>query len=159
MLDSVLWKIDYFERNAYLVNMQETGTIISTDGKTAVIQINRGDKCGSCTVCRPLDGSTMRLEAINAIGASVGDVVNVSIEPKHVVKSSMIIFVLPLFMMFVGYYVAVRFFPPSREGVGIIGAFTALILSFVFIKMTDKRRNRDDINPAVIVDHAQKLSC
>lgn len=98
----------------------------------------------------------MQLEALNPIGASVGDRVNVNIEPRQVVKSSMIIFIFPLFFMLIGYYIGVRFVPPFTEGVGIIGAFTALILAFLLIKLTDNRRNPDEMNPAIIIDYAHK---
>lgn len=132
--------------------MQETGTVISIDGNTAVIQINRGEKCEGCNVCNAFGENKMRLEAINNVGASVGDCVNVNIEPKHVIKSSMIIFVFPLVMLLIGYFVAIQFVPPHSEGTGVLGALIALALSFVIIKATDKRRNPDEMNPAIIVD-------
>jgi len=69
----------------------------------------------------------------------------------------MIIFIFPLVMMLVGYFLAVRFISPHSEGVGIIGSFAAFVFSFVLIKLTDKRRNPDDVNPAVIVDFVQKF--
>ncbi len=137
--------------------MQETGTIISTHGNKAVIQLNRGEKCDGCNVCSAFGENKMQLEALNSIGAAVGDWVQVVVQPQQVIKSSMLIFILPLFMMLAGYFVAVRFIPPHSEGVGIVGAFTALALAFVVIKLTDKRRHPDDINPAIIVDFAQTL--
>lgn len=138
--------------------MQETGTIISIDGHKAVIQLNRGEKCEGCNVCSAFGENKMKLEAINNIGAAVGDWVNVTVEPQQVVKSSMLIFIFPLFMMLFGYFVAVSFIPPFTEGVGIIGAFTALALAFFLIKITDKRRNPDDVNSAIITGFAQTFS-
>ncbi len=138
--------------------MQETGTIISIDGSKAVIQLDRGDSCDGCNVCHAFGESKMQLEATNNIGAQVGDCVTVVVEPKQVVKSSMLIFMFPLLMMLLGYAVAVRFIPPFTEGVGIIGAFAALALAFCFIKISDKRRHPDDMNAAMIVDFAQTLN-
>ena len=135
--------------------MQETGTIISTDGNKAVIQLDRGDKCDGCNVCHAFGENKMQLEASNNINAKVGDWVHVVVEPKQVVKSSLLIFMFPLLMMLIGYFVAVRFIPPFTEGIGIVGAFGGLALAFVFIKITDKRRNPDDMNVAIIVDFAQ----
>ena len=63
-----------------------------------------------------------------------------------------------LLMMLAGYFIAVRFVPPFSQGVGIIGAFAALALAFVFIKVTDKRRHAEDMNPAVIVSFAQTFA-
>jgi sigma-E factor negative regulatory protein RseC len=138
--------------------MHETGTIISTDGTKAVIQLDRGDKCEGCNVCHAFGENKMQLEATNTIGAKVGDWVNVVVEPKQVVKSSLLIFIFPLIMMLIGYAVAVKFIPPFSEGIGIIGAFTALALAFVFIKITDRRRNPDDMTSAIIVDLAQTFN-
>ena len=95
--------------------MQETGIVISTDGKNAVVQLSRGDRCDGCNVCHAFGENKMRVEALNSIGASVGDSVSVNIEPKQVIKSSMIIFILPLVSMLVGYFVAVSFIPPFSE--------------------------------------------
>jgi sigma-E factor negative regulatory protein RseC len=138
--------------------MNETGIIISTDGEKAVIQLNRGEKCNGCTACQTFGENKMRLEVPNSIGAAAGDVVDINVEPKQVIKSSMIIFIFPLVMMLVGYFGAVRFIAPHSEGVGIIGAFAAIVFSFVLIKITDKRRNPDDVNPAVLVGLHKNIS-
>lgn len=135
--------------------MQETGTVISTVGDKAVIQLDRGAKCAGCTVCYTFGESKMRLEAHNAIGASVGDWVNVTIEPTQVIRSSLILFIFPLFMMLLGYFFAFRFIPPFSEGIGIVGAISGLFLAFFAIKAFDKRRHPKEKNSAIITDFAQ----
>ncbi|MBN1480084.1 hypothetical protein EH223_19225 [candidate division KSB1 bacterium] len=135
--------------------MQETGTVISTVGDKAVIQLDRGAKCAGCNVCHTFGESKMRLEACNTIGASVGDWVNVSVEPAQVIRSSLILFIFPLFMMLFGYFFAVRFIPPFGEGIGILGAIAGLFLAFFAIKAFDKRQQQKEKNSAIITDFAQ----
>ena len=136
--------------------MRETGAIVAISGKTATIQLNRGEKCDGCNACSAFGENRMKLDALNNIGAAVGDLVEIDVEPKQVIKSSMIVFIFPLLMMLVGYFGSVKFFPPHSEGVGVLGSFVALALSFLAIKLTDKRRNSEDLNPAIIVDIAHK---
>ena len=138
--------------------MRETGEILSIAGKTATIQLNRGEKCDGCQACNAFGENKMQLDAQNDIGAKVGDVVEVDVEPKEVIASSMIVFIFPLVMMLGGYFAAVKFLPPHSEGVGVLGSLGALVLAFVFIKMLDKRRNPNDLNPAVIINIAPKIS-
>ncbi|MBN1464241.1 SoxR reducing system RseC family protein [candidate division KSB1 bacterium] len=134
--------------------MLETGTIISIDGQQAIVQLLRGDQCEGCHACHAFGENKMRLEALNSLGASVGDQVQVRIEPKLVLKGSMILFILPLIALLIGYYLAVRFVPPFSEGVGIVGAFSAFAIAFLIIKKTARRT--PEVNPAIIVDYAQQ---
>ncbi len=139
--------------------MRETGAIISISGKTATIQLSRGAQCDGCNLCSAFGENNMKLEALNKIGARVGDLVEVDVEPQQVVKSSMIMFIFPLIMMIAGYFVGVKFIPPHGQGAGIIGSLGALALAFLLIRLTEGRRNADKLNPAVIVDIAQKNFC
>ncbi len=139
--------------------MRETGAIISISGKIATIQLSRGSQCEGCNLCSAFGENNMKLEAVNKIGAQVGDLVEVDVEPQQVVKSSMIMFIFPLIMMIGGYFFGVTFIPPHSEGAGIIGSLAALVLAFLLIRLTEGRRNADNLTPAVIVDIAQKKFC
>ena len=139
--------------------MRETGEIISIAGDTATIQLNRGEKCDGCTACTAFGENKMKLEALNKIGAHVGDTVEVDVEPKQVIKSSMIVFIFPLLMMIGGYAAGINLIPPYSEGVGVLGSLTALVAAFLIIKRVDKHRNPDEMNPAIIVDIAPKTFC
>jgi len=131
--------------------MREQGIIISTDGERATIEINRGSKCDGCRACHTFGESKMRLEARNALHAHVGDAVEVEVQPGNVIKNSLLIFILPLFLMGVGYFVGVKSSPDAGEGAGILGAFAALFLSLLFLRMLEKRRDPQPDDDAVVV--------
>ncbi|MDZ7345627.1 MAG: SoxR reducing system RseC family protein, partial [candidate division KSB1 bacterium] len=79
--------------------MKEIGIIVQVDDGRAVVQINRSENCGSCTACQAFGENVMRVEAANPIGGRVGDRVQVVIEPRRVVKSAALVFLLPLVFM------------------------------------------------------------
>ena len=123
--------------------MKEIGTIISISGGTATIQINRGEKCEGCHVCDAFGQNKMQLEAYNKANAKVGDLVEISIEPKQIIKGSLLVFIFPLVMMILGYIIGDTVSRSPGETGGIIGSFTALCLSFVCIKILDSKKNKD----------------
>ncbi len=131
--------------------MREQGIIISTKGEQATIEINRGAKCGGCRACHTFGESKMRLEARNALNARVGDAVEVEVQPGNVIKNSLLIFILPLLMMGVGYFVGLNFAAGTDESAGILGAFAALFLSLLFLRILEKRRAPRPDDDAVVV--------
>ena len=136
--------------------MQEIGTIISLQANKALIQVNRGDKCEGCNVCHAFGENKMQLEASNHINAQVGDVVQVDINPGDVLRGSILVFLFPLAMMIVGYFVGMRFSVTGTEGAGILGALVALALSFVVVKFVDRSKQDKSEDTAIITEIVQK---
>ncbi len=136
--------------------MQEIGTIVSLRGNKALIQVNRGDKCEGCNVCHAFGENKMQLEASNRIDAQVGDVVQVDINPGDVLRGSVLVFLFPLAMMIVGYFVGMRFSVNGTEGAGILGALVALALSFLVVKFFDRSEQDKSEDTAIITDIVQK---
>lgn len=128
--------------------MRERGTVVSLENDTAVVQINRGEKCDGCTVCKSFGESKMRLQALNPIHAQVGDDVDVEIESHHIIRNSLLIFILPLVLMMVGYFVGISLSPTQSEGAGIFGAFIALAMALLglrFIELLNKKSTDDAV--------------
>lgn len=132
--------------------MQETGTIISLNRDKALVLINRRQNCHGCTACQPLGENYMQLEALNRLDARVGDTVEVMIEPRQIIKNSLIVFILPLLMMVAGYFAGVHLFSSRNEGTGILGSLSALVVSFFLIRLIDRRSRQTAENDAAIVE-------
>jgi len=132
--------------------LQEIGTIISLNLNMALVQIDRRQHCNGCTACHPLGENKMQLEAVNRLDARLGDTVEVLIEPRQVIKNSLIVFILPLMMMAAGYFAGVFFSSSHAEGGGILGSFGALAVSFLLIRWFDRRSHSSQENDAAIVE-------
>lgn len=137
--------------------MKETGIIISITGQKATVQINRGQKCEGCNLCQAFGNNKMLVKAYNKTEAGIGDVVEVSIEPKYVLASSLLIFIFPIFMMLLGYFVGIRFSHSASESGGIIGSIIGFLLSFVLIKFLEKFIKPNTRETAFITNLVQKF--
>ena len=122
--------------------MRETGVVITQQGDLVQVQMTKREKCGECNVCHAFGPGHMVIEADNGIGANIGDVVDVEIEPHKVLTYSFLLFVFPILMMIAGYYVG-RFisdqFAASGDLFAILCSFFGLLLSLVFLRMYDRR--------------------
>lgn len=122
--------------------MRETGVILSIEKNNATILLVKGDKCKDCNLCVTTGPNQMQLEAINKINATIGDRVEVEVPPGRVLGSSFLIFILPVILMIIGYFVGNSFFGPSTgagEGAGIIGSILGFLLSMVLLKLIDSQ--------------------
>ena len=109
--------------------MKESGTILrKVDPHIAEIEIRAGSACARCGVCHFNKAGTLSMEAKNDIEASVGDIVEVEIPEAHVILSSLLIFIFPIFAFFVGYIIK-----------GFILGAIFLIIYLIFLFLYDKK--------------------
>ena len=97
----------------------------------------------------------MQITADNSLGAKVGDAVEVWVEPRQVLKGSIVIFLIPLFMMILGYVIGQKISSGHGEGAGILGSVIGLVIAFLLIKWYYALK-KPVSNPAKIVAYAQK---
>jgi sigma-E factor negative regulatory protein RseC len=88
--------------------MKETGRVVETLGRDALVEFERTSACESCGACRRFGAQTMRLTLQNAIGARPGDRVVVEMDAKSVVSASLWAYAFPLAMLFLGALVGER---------------------------------------------------
>jgi sigma-E factor negative regulatory protein RseC len=96
------------------------------------------------------------VEAINEIGARVQDLVEVEIPSGEVVKSSMVVYLLPVLMLIVGYLIGAagaRWMVSETlsEVYGIMFAIVFLMFSFFVVRWYDKNIERKSALRAKIV--------
>ncbi|MBD3384308.1 hypothetical protein GF407_05200 [candidate division KSB1 bacterium] len=132
--------------------MIESGTIISIENELATVKIHRGEKCESCHLCDSFGSNEMNLVALNQAGAGIGDIVDIKVEPEKVIKHSLLIFILPIIAMIFGYWIGITLVPEaSGEGSGILGAFIALLLVFIIIRLYNHHYSRNEKCAAKII--------
>ncbi len=102
----------------------------------AQVEIKCADLCATCGLCAKLSSfskENKNVSAINNIGARVGDVVEINIPDSQILKSSLILFLLPVGAFFAGYFVGAM----VSKGWGLIMALLFLAFSFILIKLYD----------------------
>ena len=133
--------------------MIECGVVVSTKDGFATIRMQKGDACKDCNICESYGEGFRSIEAVNDVGAEIGDQVEVEIKSSNLLKYSFLVFIFPVLMMIGGYFAGISLIKNggSNEDYGILGAFTGLLLSFVLIKVIDKALGGNKKNYAQII--------
>lgn len=137
--------------------MRECGQVVSIEGRRVQVKVVRGDKCGECRACHAFGEGTGLIEADNAIGAGVGDLVEVEVNPKAVVRHSFLIFIFPLLLFLAGYALGRALPWPQSvgpEGRGVVAAFLLLGFGFLLVRGYDRHFARSGAQSAVVVAFA-----
>jgi positive regulator of sigma E activity len=87
----------------------ETGTVLKTDGDTAVVLLTGGGSCKGCGAAKmglcSMGKKSMMLNAANAAGAHTGDTVVVGIDEAVRWKGYALAYLLPLFSLVTGSFI------------------------------------------------------
>ena len=121
-------------------------TRIGEDG-WAMVVTERGDACSNCEsaqFCHSLaDCSKLETRVLNRAGARVGDTVSISLSSGSVLKSALILYILPTVSLLFGSVVGVELH--KQLGIGETGAaiglgFAGLLLGFAIAKLISRRQ-------------------
>ncbi len=136
--------------------MQEKGIITSIGpNDKAMVKLVRDKKCQGCHACDLFGDGSASISAVNGIDAKPGDVVEVNIGSDKVLFSSFIVFLLPILLIIVGYFLGHHFFAPqgySGEEYGIGGAGIAFLFSLWISKQIDKTVSKKHPSAAHIIN-------
>lgn len=116
--------------------MTERGTVVSLSGDTAMVKIKRssacGDNCGSCSGC----DNFKIVAAENVINAAVGDSVEISMPSEKVLSAAVIVYVIPIIMLIIGYFIAYAILHTESAGIlcGLFGMAVAYIITAAMIR-------------------------
>ena len=129
----------------------ETGKVVVIRGDKAVVQMVEGDLCSQCASaasCCAKGINTRQITIQNSIHAKEGDRVQISCHPKTRILSGFIIFILPVFMGFLGYFVGHSYF--GSEGGGILGTFLGFVFAFIIIWAVNKILEKKNYTPTML---------
>lgn len=119
--------------------MLRTGIVKKRKGSAAEVEIVRssacGDNCASCGLC---PGRKAVLEAENAADAAEGDTVVIDMADKKVLCAAFLVYIVPVAALIIGYIAGEALF--GGEAAGITAGFLLMILTFILIILTDKKR-------------------
>ncbi|MBE6617287.1 MAG: hypothetical protein E7627_05035 [Ruminococcaceae bacterium] len=144
--------------------MLERAVVVETDGKIAIIEVKRssmcegchklngdGDCAGHCEISGLIagNGKTVRTKAVNQIGAVVGDKVRIETDSKRVIGYAALVFMLPIIICALFYYVGNIIF--STMTGAVLSAVAGFFLTFLGIAIYD-RSKRKKLPEIVITD-------
>ena len=114
-----------------LVRVRQT----NDDGTAAVIHIRESACSGDCHKCSGCGAAkeTVIFTADNPIGAAPGDLVKVESSTAPVLKAAVVLYVLPLVLFFLGYYLGTL--PGSF---GALGGGIGFVLGVVIVIAYDR---------------------
>jgi len=130
----------------------EEGIVIQVSPPTARIKTTRSGACESCASrgsCSTIGGGKeMEVEALNPVGAKVGDCVVINFESSALLKISFLLYVFPILCMIAGAVLGQQLAPLLNlkgSTASIIFAILFFMLAFGFIKFRSTRMAQKDI--------------
>lgn len=125
--------------------MDRTGEVVGLRGSKAQIEIRRMSECGDkCTTCAGgCDTPSMIVEVDNRLNAQRGDFVVLEAPEHVVVKSTFILYTIPLIDFVIGVWVGMKLLAPrlpiDPELTGILTGFVFIAISYVGISWIKKK--------------------
>ena len=132
------------EERAVILSLEKSSNNSSNDFQSesvATIEIERKTACGLCGQTRGCGNSiwgklfghqTTAFKAQNSINAKVGQSVVVGINETAVLKGALLLYIVPLFTLFVGALLASHFW--QSDGITLLGAAAGLVSGLLWVK-------------------------
>lgn len=135
---------------------QEKGVVTSiTEDGWAQVETDRNDACSHCTSCRVSFGcnSEMTINAINRVGAEVGDLVSIHLSSGAIMKSAAILYLIPVAGLisgaFLGDELATRV-TMSKTSIIALLSIAGLIFGYMVTTLISRRMaTRRTLNPII----------
>ncbi|MBI1195254.1 MAG: hypothetical protein GC138_05365 [Gammaproteobacteria bacterium] len=145
--------------------LTETGRVTGIDDGYAWVEVERQTACGSCSankscgsgiLSKVFSTRPLRLKLENRLSVSVGDQVLVAIEDGLLIRSSMIVYAVPLAFMIIGAMIGeslqTSLSTADGEGFSILGGIAGLVLAILGLKRYSVRMAGDPRYQARMVE-------
>jgi len=132
--------------------MKQQATVEAVNGNIAKIKVKRESACSGCK-SENFCGSCMKVvtaDAVNNIGANVGDVVDIESESKIILKYAVCTFVLPIICALLVYTVTAYIF--SSEVISNMSMIAGFIIPLIILALVVKKKKICDITITGIVE-------
>ena len=144
--------------------IEETAVVARIDGAYAWVETQRQSTCGQCSAQKGCGTSIMagwfakrmgHIQVLNQIQAQVGDEVIIAVKEDALVKSSLIMYILPLISMIVfvltGQWLLSHWYPAAAEAILILFAVAGLGVAWGLIQLFHHRvKFNIDYQPVIV---------
>ena len=140
--------------------IEEEAIVIKASKENVTLAVVRSKPCGLCGQVRGCGNSIWgkifshrsgHIETRNNLNAKLGDVVVLGIDETLMLKSSLMLYGVPLFTMFLGMVIAHSFVKEMAELYALMGAVTGLFLGVVVIKRIINEKMQMFYNEAQLI--------
>lgn len=135
--------------------MKESGKVVDLKDGKAYLLFNRTSMCAKCGACGMTAGQdSIVVTAKNTLGVDVGDTVEIEFTTKNVLTSSLIAYIFPLLMLFVGVwlgYVIPQDFFPVKDVLAAILGIVFCAAAFIVLKLLNPYFQRKFANVYTMV--------
>ena len=132
--------------------MRQRAIVVETDGKIATVSVSRTSMCSGCeksggcgghcelTGLIDMGDKKMMARALNPIGAVPGELVEVETASKTVLGYAALVFLLPIAVCALGWWLGERLW--GTQTAGVITAAAGFVLSFCGIAVFDRAKQK-----------------
>ncbi len=140
--------------------IEEQAVVIKASKERVTLEVVRTKPCGLCGQVRGCGNSIWgkifshqsgHIETRNDLNAKLGDIVILGIDERLMLKSSLMLYGVPLLLMFLGMLLANSFAKEMVELYTLIGAVTGLFLGIVMIKRVINEKMQMFYNEAQVI--------
>jgi sigma-E factor negative regulatory protein RseC len=140
--------------------IEEEAIVIKASKKNVTLEVVRSQPCGLCGQVRGCGNSIWgkifshrsgHIKTRNNLDAKLGDVVILGIDETLMLKSSLMLYGVPLLSMFVGMLLTQGFVKEMAEFYSLIGAVTGFFLGVVLIKRIVNEKMQIFYNEAQLI--------
>ena len=94
--------------------MTGEGIVVKTDGKNAIVRIEKKSACsGECSSCGLCENPVYNVEVTNEAGAKTGDRVRLYMPTGKVCASAFLVYMLPILIVFAAMGICYLFKTPA----------------------------------------------
>lgn len=124
----------------------EQGVVLRTDSESAWVKTVRSSACEGCTAresCHTTGGGQdMEVEAINLVGARVGDRIVLSFETASLLKATFLIYLFPIIVLIAGAAIGQALAPFIGMSPSAASVFLGFAFFFIALFVIKIRANR-----------------
>jgi sigma-E factor negative regulatory protein RseC len=127
----------------------EQGIVEKTEDALAWVRVERSSACATCSSrskCKVDLGEEVVIKAENTVGCRPGDMVRLSMPSGSFFKSTLLVYIAPVFVLLAGAYVGMRLVripEVSADAAAAFCGFGAMAVYFFLLRGADKRAARD----------------
>ena len=128
----------------YEEEIVEDGVVLHVRNDFAVIRIPGKGSCEECSakiICKSNDENKKELRAINKVGALPGDKVRISIKARKVLAASVLLYGVPLIILFLSLIIGMKIFNTTPELSSALMAFLITGIYYFVVNLTLKRKD------------------